>query len=299
MFIIMALGYYLRRNDFFTDDAVKQINTLIFRLLIPIHMFRSCYQSDLRQAFQVRFILWCVAISIGGYALLALIVSRTLRSYQKQGALLQGMFRGNIVLMGLAVMEAVFGKEHTGLMAVSLAFLVPLYNVLAVLTLEMFRGGKIQLGSTVREMIKNPLLLSCLLGVAANLIGISLPGVLVKSIDSLAPVATPIALLTLGASFHVESIQKDKALIVAGTIVKLIVWPLFAVVVGVIVGFRGVELGTIMILFSAPTAVTSFPMAEQMGADSDLAASLIVFTGILSCLTIFLWLFVLLQCRLI
>ena len=113
--------------------------------------------------------------------------------------------------------------------------------------------------------------------------------------DSLASAATPVALIALGASFHMERVSADKRAIVVGVLMKLVLLPLAALSVGAALGFRGVELGAMAVVFAAPTSVSSFSMAQQMGADADLAASLVVFTGMFSCPTIFLWTFALLQ----
>ena len=91
------------------------------------------------------------------------------------------------------------------------------------------------------------------------------------------------------------SASADRRAILVGVSVKLVLLPLAALSVGAALGFRGVELGAMAIAFAAPTSVSSFSMAQQMGADADLAASMVVFTGTLSCLTIFLWMFALLH----
>ena len=180
-------------------------------------------------------------------------------------------------------------------MAITVAITVPLYNVLAVLALEFFLGGKFSLRRTAGEIVTNPLIIGCACGLLVNLSGLGLPTLLFSPVDSLASAATPVALIGLGASFHVERLSADRRAILVGVLAKLVFLPLGALAVGVALGLRGVELGVMAITFAAPTSVSSFSMAQQMGADADLAASLVVFTGMFSCLTIFLWTFALLQ----
>ena len=299
MFALMAIGYGLKGIHFFSDDTLTQVNRLVFRLLLPMQLFRSSFQADLAQAVNFRFLLWNEGLVLLTFGLMALLVRPLTPCGGKRGALLQGMFRGNIALVGMAIAQSLFGQEQTGTMAVSVAVTVPLYNVLAVLALELFQGGKPNFGRIGREIVTNPLIIGCFCGLGANIVGLPLPEMVMSAVSNLADAATPIALLVLGASFHLERTGADKGLIALGVVTKLALLPLAAVAVGVALGFRGVELGTMMVVFASPTAVSSFTMAQQMGADSDLAAAMVVFTGAFSCLTIFLWTFLLLQMGLI
>ena len=295
MFFMMLLGYFLKGIRFFTDDALRQMNALVFKVLLPLQLFRSAYQADLAEVVDVPFLLLNEGLVVLSFAILALAAVRTVREPGKRASLLQGMFRGNIALVGMAIAETLFGADQTGTMAITVAITVPLYNVLAVLALEFFLGGKRSLRRTVREIATNPLIIGCACGLLVNLSGLRLPALLFSPMDSLASAATPVALIALGASFHMERVSADRRAILAGVLAKLVFLPLGALAVGAALGLRGVELGTMAITFAAPTSISSFSMAQQMGADADLAASLVVFTGMFSCLTIFLWTFALLR----
>lgn len=295
MFITLAIGYFLKGRGFFTDDALTQINKLVFRLLLPLQIFKSVFRADLGEVVNPRYLLTNAALALGTFAVMAVFVARFVRVPQKRGALLQGMYRGNLALIGMSLAEALFGAEQTGTMAVLIAVLVPIYNVLAVITLESARGGKADPGKIAKGVATNPLIIACLLGLAANLAGLTLPVPAESVLNNLSSCATPIALIVLGASFHIEKVSEDKAYIVLGVATKLVLLPLVAVGIGAALGFRGVELGTMAVVFCSPVAVSSFPMAQQMGADADLAASLVVFSGMFSCFTIFLFVFSLLQ----
>ena len=299
MFILMAIGYGLKGIHFFSDETLTQVNKLVFRLLLPMQLFRSSFQADLKQAVNLRFLLWMEALVLVTFLLMAAVVPYLTPQGTKRGALLQGMFRGNIALVGMAIAQALFGQGQVGVMAVSVAVTVPLNNVLAVPALELFQGGKADLGHMGREIITNPLIIGCFCGLAANALGLWIPEMAMSAISSMADAATPVALLVLGASFHMERSGGDRGLIALGVVTKLVLLPAVAVAAGVALGFRGVELGTLMVVFAAPTAVSSFTMAQQMGSDSDLAAAMVVFTGMGSCFTIFLWTFLLLQLGLI
>ncbi len=295
MFFMMLLGYFLKGIRFFTDAALKQMNALVFKVLLPLQLFRSAYQADLEEVVDVPFLLWNEGLVLLSFILLALVAVHTVQEPGKRASLLQGMFRGNIALVGMAIAETLFGEGETGTMAILVAITVPVYNVLAVLALEMFRGGRMPVKRVVKEIATNPLIIGCVCGLVTNLAGLTLPTLLFSPMDSLASAATPVALIALGASFHMERVSSDRRAIAVGVLMKLVLLPLAALSVGAALGFRGVELGAMAIVFAAPTSVSSFSMAQQMGADADLAASMVVFTGMFSCLTIFLWTFALLR----
>lgn len=299
MFILMAVGYGLKMLRFFDEKTLDQVNGFAFKILIPMQLFLSSYQADLSRAVNVGLLLLNLGVTAGGFLVLACILRGTVRAPRKRGTLLQGMFRGNIALIGVAMMQSLFGPEQTGIMAVTVAVVVPLNNILAVLALEMNRGGKIKPRRMAWEIITNPSILGCVSGMAANAIGLHLPPMVLSPIGSMAAASTPVALIVLGASFHFERVSRDIVYITAGVATKLVALPLAALALGVALGFRGAELGVVAVVFSAPTANISFNMAQQMGGDEDLAASIVVFSSMFSCFTIFLWVFLLLQLGLI
>ena len=176
---------------------------------------------------------------------------------------------------------------------------VPVFNVLAVVALETFRGGRPSVRKMIRGIATNPLIIASLLGIAFNLLGIGLPSAVHKSVTDLGRVATPLSLVALGSSFMFSSVSGFRRQLVIAVAGKLIVSPLIMVTLGALLGFRGETLVPVLIMFGAPTAVSSFPMAQQMDGDGELAASLVVFTSGLSILSIFLLVFALKQLGLI
>ena len=135
MFFMMLLGYFLKGIRFFTDAALKQMNALVFKVLLPLQLFRSAYQADLEEVVDVPFLLWNEGLVLLSFILLALVAVHTVQEPGKRASLLQGMFRGNIALVGMAIAETLFGEGEAGTMAILVAITVPVYNVLAVLAL--------------------------------------------------------------------------------------------------------------------------------------------------------------------
>ena len=293
LFLCIALGYFLRRIGFVDGDTLNKLNKLCFRVFLPIYLFHSVYTTDLSAAFNGKLILLCVLCVLGLFLGLMLLIPRLEKDNAKRGAMVQGMFRSNFVLFGLPVATSLCGEANIGPTSLLIGIIVPIFNVLAVVTLETFRGGKPNPGKIGKGIATNPLILASLLGILCYFLHIKLPYGVEKTVIDLGRVATPLSLVALGGSFtvgKVRSYAKQLLIVVGG---KLIMNPLIMVTIGILAGFRNEMLVPILIMFGAPTAVASFPMAQQMDSDGELAAEIVVFTSGFAILTIFLWIFVL------
>ena len=229
------------------------------------------------------------------YALGTVYALLTVRDDPSRGALIQACYRGNLVLMGLPVMENLMGEEALGLTTIMLAVIVPLYNILAVVTLEVFRGGRMQPGHILKKILTNPLILGAAAGICAVAFRLELPEVLLQPVGQVASAATPAALLVMGASFYFQSVHKNLRNIVSGVLGKLIIGPGMALAAGYALGYRGIPLALLIVIFGAPCAVSSYTMAQQMDSNAELAAGCLIFSSLFSCVTICGWIFLLKQ----
>lgn len=295
LFICIMLGYFLRRIKMFDGTALKQMNKLCFKVFLPIYLFNSVYSTNLTEAFNVKLILFAVSGLFLVFFGAMIIVPKLEKDNAKRGVMVQGIFRSNFALFGLPLATSLCGEDGIGPTSLLLGIVVPIVNVLAVVTLETFRGGKPDVKKILKGIATNPLIIACLLGAIFNMLKINIPGAVQKSLTDLGRVATPLSLVVLGGEFVFGKVQgyiKQLSVTVAG---KLIIAPLIMVTIGVLLGFRDNLLVPILIMFGAPTAVSSFTMAEQMGGDGELAAEVVVFTSGLCIITMFLWIFVLKQ----
>ena len=174
-----------------------------------------------------------------------------------------------------------------------------MFNILAVVCLETFRGGKPDVKKILRGIATNPLIIASVLGIALNLLGIALPTGVKKSVADIGKIATPLSLVVLGAGFRFNAIRGSVRQIAICLTGKLIVSPLLAVVAGVMLGLRNEMLVPVLAVFGSPIAVSSYTMAEQMDGDGRLAASLVVLTSVCSIVTMFLFIFALKQLGLV
>lgn len=299
LFMCIALGYFLRCIRLIEDAAQKSLNKLCFRVFLPIHLFSSVFTTDLSAAFNPKLMAFALLGVLSLFAVLMLWIPRIEPENAKRGVMIQAIFRSNFVLFGLPVASSLCGEQHIGPTSLLIGFVVPLFNVLAVICLETFRGGKPNVSKILRGIITNPLIIASVLGVILNLLHLPLPSGVMKGISDLGRVATPLSLVALGAGFQFDRLRGCLRQLILCVTGKLVLCPLVMISLGTLLGFRGETLVPILALFGSPIAVSSYTMAEQMDGDGVLAASLVVLTTAFSIVTMFLFIFGLKQLGLI
>ena len=292
MFLMLLIGFAVHRINIIKEEHLPALNKIVFNVFFPFLMFNNVYGSDFSAAFNPLLLGFAVvAVLVVYFSSLGftLLVEKNNKS---RGAMIQAMYRSNFVLMGMPIVSNIFGSESLGMTAMLVAVIVPMYNILAVITLEVFRGNKVHIGKIFLGIAKNPLILSSLAGVLAVVCGLKIPQTIENTISDMAAVATPLALLVLGASFKFESIKRCRRNLVICVFVRLVAVPALCLGSGAVLGIRGVDFVSLIGLFGAPCAISSYTMSRQMESDYELSAGTVVFTSILSCFTLFLWIFV-------
>ncbi len=295
LFLSMALGYVLRRLGMYDGATLKTINKLVFKVFLPVYLFYSIYSADLSAAFEPKAMLFAVVAILIWFLLLMVVVPLFEKENAKRGVMVQAMFRSNFVLFGLPVVISLCGEDKIGTTSLLMGVVVPIFNVLAVITLEVFRGGKPSIKKMLIGIATNPLIIASALGVVFYLLKIELPYPVEKTVVDFGKIATPLALMALGGEFRFSKVKGDIKQLIVSVAGKLIISPLFMVIAAILLGFRNEVLVPILLMAGAPTAVSSYTMAQQMGGDGELAGEIVVFTTGLSIITIFIWVFVLKQ----
>lgn len=299
LFLCLMLGYLLRRVGMLEPTLLKGLNKLCFKIFLPFYLFNNVYSTDISEAFNAKLIIFSISCVVALFVILMLLIPKMEKDHRRCGVMIQGIFRSNFALFGLPVAISLCGEQNIGPTSLLLGMVVPVYNVMAVITLETFRGGKPNPQKIVKGIITNPLIIASLLGAAFNILHIQIPATVEKSLIDIGRIATPLSLIALGGEFMFSSVKgyfKQLMTVLAG---KLVISPLIMVILAVLIGLRNETLVPVMIMFGAPTAVSSFPMAQQMDGDSELAASIVVFTSAFAILSIFCWIFILKQLMLI
>lgn len=302
--VTVAVGYLLKKAGLMSEGFAKAANKLVFRLLLPSMLFLNVYKIDNIAEFDFGYI---------GYVLISLLVIFAAsipiciiasRESARRGVLLQGIFRSNYALVGIPLAQSLFGDEGAVVATLLSAFYVPALNVLAVISLSIFKkdGSGPDVKKILLGIVKNPLIQSIalalvFLGVRAifEKVGISfrlsqIPAIYTP-LEYFQRSATPIALLVLGAQFEFSAIKELRKEIIFGTLMRTLVVPVFGLGVAYLFFsdvFTGAHFAAFVAVFATPVAVSSVPMAQEMEGDSALAGQLVVWTTLFSALSVFL-----------
>ena len=305
LIICMAAGYLFRRTKLVDEGFCRKCNTFCFKTFLPLMIFMNVYNSDLESAVQPGAFLFAAAAVLVIFAAAFLIIPRIVKkgsvdsagspvsAASRQAVLIQCIFRSNFVIFGYQVVANVYGAGQAAVASVMAAIVVPLYNVLAVITLEYFTNSKNGLRPVILGIIKNPLIIGAVAALLFKLSGLTLPAPLYTGLSDMAGMATPLALVVLGGTFHFDALRRNAGALAIGTLGKIVVSPLVMVPIAAAFGFRDANLLSLVIVFASPAAVNSYTMAAAYSHDPELAGQLVVVTSVLSMVSVFGWIFLL------
>lgn len=297
VFFVMLAGYLARRAGMLDDRFVSAANRFNFNVTLPVMLFRDISGVDIRAVFDLEYVLFCAIASTACFWLIWGAARLFLREQGIRGAFVQASFRSSAAVMGLAFIGNIYGTSAMGPLMIIGA--VPLYNVFSVIVLT-FEGEGAQRENRAEKIrqacagiLRNPIILAILAGLLAGFCGLRPPVIVDKTLESMAQMATPLALIAIGAGFEGrKAVAKLKPAVMA-SVVKLVLQPLLFVPLALLMGFSGEELVGILIMLASPTTPSCYIMAKNMGNDGELTASVIVLTTLLAAFTLTGWIFIL------
>ena len=297
IFLVMVIGYVLRRIGMLNENFTAVANKFNFNVTLPFMLFRDISGVDIRAVFDLEYVLFCALSSTACFWLIWGAAKLFLRDRSMRGAFVQASFRSSAAVMGLAFIENIYGSSAMGPLMIVGA--VPLYNIFSVivLTFEGEHAGEERRTEKIKEacmgIAKNPIILAILLGLIAGLTGLDFPVIVDKTVNSVAQMATPLALITIGAGFEGRAALAKIRPTLAAASIKLVAQPLVFIPLAVWMGFTGEKLIAILIMLAAPTTPSCYIMAKNMGNDGVLTASVVVATTLLAAFTLTGWIFLL------
>ena len=294
--ILLGIGFAAVRLKMTDRPFMDRLNALNYKLFFPFLMFNNVYSAKPENMPSMKLILTGVISVTLLVVLMMIVVPRIVKENPRRGVVIQGVFRSNFIIYGIPLTTYVFGTERSSICGMMILIMVSLFNVAAVIVLETFReGGKVQFSKLLLGIIKNPILQGCIVGLVFYLLQIRLPAFIATPVSSLAGLATNLALVILGANLKFEELRKNRRVISVVLLVRLILLPVVMVTFAYLIGLRGVELFLILMIFGTPVATSSYPMAQNMGGDGQLAGQLVFVSTVASLLTIFMFIFALSQ----
>ncbi len=292
LFLEMLLGFILRKINLLDKPTSASLNRLTFKCFLPLMIFQNIYTTDLSVINDYSYMLFAVAGLLIVFLILMLLIPRFEKDKRKCGVIIQAGFRSNFVLFGMPVAASLLGEERTGPIALLIAVVIPLYNVLAVVDLEYFRGETVNIRNVAKGIITNPLIIGSLLGILINVSGLRLPTSVESAVSSIAKVATPLALMALGADFRIDAFKDYWKELTAGLLLKLFIVPAAVLSIAAAMGYRDEKFVGLMLAFAAPVAVNSYIMAEMMDGDGVLASQLVFYSTLFSIGSLFIIIFI-------
>lgn len=296
VFLVMVIGYILHLTKVMDASFVKTLNSFNYKITLPVLLFKDIAESDFYEVWDTTYVLFCFFATLACILIIWAFTSLIYRDKDCIGEFVQSSYRGSAAVLGIAFIQNIYGTS--GMAPLMIIGTVPLYNIAAVLILS-FTGpkrcglNKSGLLNAVKGIITNPIIIGILLGMLVSVCRISFPFIVTKTIGNISVLATPLALLGLGAGFEGrKALGKIKPTIVCSAI-KLFLQPLLFLPLAVYMGFRTEKLVALLIMLGAPTTVSCYIMAKNMHHEGTLTSSVVVSTTFLSSISLTFWLYLL------
>lgn len=293
VFAMLFLGVFLKRIGAINDGFIVSASGLVFNVTMPALLFLGIIHANLREALQPKLLIFFSVITLLSFACTwAWAIWRC--PHAERGIYVQGSFRGNNGVVGLALAASMYGEYGISLGAILAALVIVFYNTLSTIVLAVYSPViKSDPWSIFKSVLANPLIISVIAASPFAYFGIGLPNWLEKSGNYLAQMTLPLALICIGGTLSLASLRKSGDLAISASLVKMVWLPLLSTLAAWLVGFRGAELGILFLYFSSPTAAASYIMARTANGNYELAAAIIVITTLAAAITTNIGIFIL------
>lgn len=277
IFILLGLGIVLRRVGLLNDALIEGGSRLVFTVALPVMLFLSVSQTRIGAGGSLAMIGYGLAATLLIFMLAEALAVR-IEPARDRGVVVQGVFRSNMGIIGLAYCMNAYGSAGVATVSLYLGVVTIFYNVLAVITLSRSLSQNRGVGPVLRGIVRNPLIIGIVLALPVSYFELKIPVVLLKAGESLTGMTLPLALLCTGATLNFGSLRREPGSTLFATVGKLVMAPLLYTAGALALGFRGIELGVMVLMVSAPTAAASYVMVRAMQGNAALAANIIALT---------------------
>lgn len=297
LFLCCLVGYAARRWKLVDDKFVSGCSNVVFYIAIPANIFMSLMGTDLRASIDLKLMGYIFGFILLMALVLVLLVPRILKDRATAATAVVCIFRSNFAMLGIPLATSLMGQAGALPTLIMVPFATLLYTVLTVVLLVLGgqrmedKGGLFRY--TVREVLKNPLIVASAASILVAALKIPLPGMVEKTVQYFANCCTALSLFMLGAQLNLKEFRGRLGITLPIAFSRLVLVPAIAITVAAALGFRGGEMGCVLIFFAAPTAVNSYVLAGRMGGDGKLAGDSVLVTTGLAALTLTAWIFVL------
>ncbi len=290
IFALIVTGSLLRQSDFITQSQWAGFERVTYYVLFPAVLIDTLVRADLGSVPFLRMGLTLVASILAMSCLLLLLKPILHRVFAIDGPAFTSIFQGATrwnSFVALAMASALFGRQGATLAAVSVAAMIPLLNILAISVLMRYASAqKLSVSGFFRTLISNPFMWSCMIGLAINASGITLPKVVMLYTDMLGKASLSAGLLVVGAGLELGRLHKPHPGMVVSSVLRLIGMPLLGWAIALSMGLDGLTLGVVILSTAVPTASGAYILARQMGGDAVLMAEILTYQTLASMITL-------------
>lgn len=299
VFTVIAIGAFCNHRRYVHQDLVKYGNEAIFKVFLPLSLFLSIYRVDEIGEISLRPLLFLIC-----YTLIVFIAGWTYntllkRDCETRAVMIQSYVRPNLLLYGLPIASNYYLDQNYELVILNILLMVPVINIVALLAFELSMNGKVPIGTILKNISKNKIVTGALIGLICQLVGIEIPELLLKPIQSISSISAPLGLFLIGAGLSFQSVKSDKLLVLDSVFWKNLLVPYFGIFLATLIGMRGQSLFVIAIALLCPVAISSYTYAIVYTGKDKLAAMLVMVTTIASLFSVSWAFFILIRFHLI
>ena len=292
VFAMIILGMLFKKIGIIDDVFASRMNKFVFLIPLPVLLFKDLATLDFNTIWDTKFVLFCFFITILSITLLSFL----LKNKQNQGEFIQASYRSSAALLGIALIQNVYGKATMAPLMIIGS--VPLYNIMAVVVLSFFSPERKGLSKevwlkTIKGILTNPILIGIVVGILWSLLHLPMPTMLDKTVTSIGNVATPLGLMAMGATFNYKEALGDLKPALCASFIKLFGFCAMFLPLAIYLGFQGEQLIAILVMLGSATTVSCFVMAKSMGHTGILTSTVVMLTTIFSGFSITMWLYIL------
>ena len=294
LLIMMAVGFAARHLGWVDNYATKQMNACVFRIFLPLLLTFNIMDTPQDAAVDTRTLIYALITTMLCFAVLFTLIPRLVRERRDRGVIIQCVARSNYAIFGIPLVNMMYPNADVSIAAMMVAIVVPVFNVMSTIAL-MVNGSdqKPDAKKILKGVVTNPLIIATAAGFLLWQLNVKLPVVLDKPLRNLANISSPLALFVLGASLDFGKARANAKLLTWSVLGRLVFVPGVFLTGAALLGIRDVALASLIAVYASPCSVSSYPMAQQMGGNDDLAGAQVVFTTTFSVVTVFFWVLIL------
>ena len=295
IFLMMLLGMLFRKLGWMDEVFAAKMNKFVFLVPLPVLLFEQLATVDFSEVWDIKFILFCFVVTAISITISTLI-SLLWKDRSIKGEFIQATYRSSAALLGIAFIQNIYGTA--GMAPLMIIGSVPLYNIMAVVVLSFFKPGnnsfdKALVKKTLKGIVTNPIIIGIVAGFVWSALKLPMPLILHKTVSSIGATATPMGLMSMGATFEMKKATSKMKPTLVAVFMKLIGFCAIFLPMAAMLGFRNEQLIAILVMLGSATTVSCFVMARNMGHEGTLSSGVIMMTTLLSAFTLTMWLDVL------